>query len=277
MWIDWLYAILSLLDSSVLFVWGVLDLRKFRPSSPDTRTYRRDGLILIFLGTLGFAIYGLGRMKENAQIAEAQKAIAPLQADIAKAQVKANELELSNTQLRIDLAKLQESAANAKAAQLKVEVDLAKQQARAAKAEQQLAAIRNPRKVPANILPALRAVPPGKARMAYQTGDPETFAFAMSLWHTLIEAGWQVEVPRPATSTEALLVFTGDMPIIGHLKGFSPMRLEIALTMGNLAMKPKHIEALCKALEAANISKGEYLDPTIPQETALIVIGPKVL
>src|SRR5262249_1634773 len=145
----------------------------------------------------------------EAQIARSQLRIEELQAQSKSSEAIVKSLEQSSKNLEIEFEKeqgkvamLQRRAADAKRAQQEVEIELAKQQERAAKAETLLASIRNPRQVPHNLLPALKAAPGGKAVLFYQIGSQETFGFAYQLWLTLLEANWQVPFPQPLQSTE---------------------------------------------------------------------------
>jgi hypothetical protein len=189
--------------------------------------------------------------------------VAVLQKDAADAKAAQERLESANLIFRRQVADLETRTADAKRKQ--------------AEAEIQLAAIRNPRQVPANILPTLKAAPAGKALIAYQTGNQETFIFAMQFWYTLIEAGWQVPAPQPLASTENVLAFTPEM-LPAHISGMLPARGEIALEMPSIDPQPKYTKALFDALKAAHLQNLiELRNDKIPEGTVLIVIGPKLL
>jgi hypothetical protein len=60
-----IYALLSFADSTVLIIWGILDLRKFHPHDPETFSYRRDGLFLVTIGMCGLGIYAMGHYRDR--------------------------------------------------------------------------------------------------------------------------------------------------------------------------------------------------------------------
>jgi hypothetical protein len=189
--------------------------------------------------------------------------VAGLQKDAAEANSAEQRLESANLILRGQVATLETEAADAKSRQVE--------------AERQLVAIRKPREMPANILPALKAAPAGKALIEYQTGEQETFIFAMLFRETLLDAGWQVPLPQPLNSTENILAYTPDM-LPAHLSGMIPMRSEIVLEMLSLDPLTKPAEALSNALRAAHIKNIlEIKNDSLPQDTVLIIIGPKIL
>jgi hypothetical protein len=84
--VDWLYAVISLGDAAILFIWGLIDLRA---------EHRRDALFLMAIGLCSLTAYGIGHYKEgalNAQVAQASK-------DAATAKLEEKRIEGENLKL----------------------------------------------------------------------------------------------------------------------------------------------------------------------------------
>lgn len=118
MLVNLLYAFLTIADSAVLVIWGLLDLAKFRMRDPATRSYRRDGLFLVALGVCGFGVWGLGHYKERSL--EAQIAAANGRAAEANARAKSAEAQVASANAASRDAVAKFADANARIAEANV-------------------------------------------------------------------------------------------------------------------------------------------------------------
>jgi hypothetical protein len=109
---DVLYALISILDTTVLLIWGALDLRKAQRSTDthSAREYRRDGLFLIVIGIIALLAYGIGHYRErllDAEIATASEKAASASNNAAAAALKEKVIEAHEETIRQDNLRLQ--------------------------------------------------------------------------------------------------------------------------------------------------------------------------
>jgi hypothetical protein len=109
---DVLYALISVLDATVLLIWGALDLRKAHRSTDahSAHEYRRDGLFLIVIGVIALLAYGIGHYRErllDAEIATASKEAASANSSAAAATLSGKVIEAHEEVIRRDNLRLQ--------------------------------------------------------------------------------------------------------------------------------------------------------------------------
>ena len=178
------------------------------------------------------------------------------------------------TGAKMELVKQQERAANADGLVAGLEqdvvnakVEMAKQQTRAAQAESVLAQLRKrqePRGFSEKVmLPILNKAKPGKARVVYQEGNPETYGFANSLYMFLTtRAGWQISEPEP-------------VPSVAHFaKGYS-FNTDVMLVMHDLDNPTDNQKAIEEALTAAGYRIGGSRDDSLPIDLTILVVAPR--
>lgn len=90
--VDWLYAIISLGDATILLIWGLIDLRQ---------GHRRDALFLTAIGFCGLAAYGLGHYREGLLT----KDIALANSNATTAALKQKSIEADNLKLTLAIEK----------------------------------------------------------------------------------------------------------------------------------------------------------------------------
>jgi len=249
------------------------------------------GVALLFL-TFAF---GAGFMLTGKKVNERQsERLRKFDSDLTEAQTNLETQKERAATAEGKIAGLQQTAFDAKAAQQKVELELEKQREITAKAEEKLLELAKRqagrRFAKGSLSSLLKAKAVGTVKIQYQPDDTEAFEFAMSAVGELSDVGWKVagieRIPDNASMVSAWPV-----EIRGQM---SPQQLErerqllpVSVRAGGgsgLAIVAKSIqdrpadgayEVLREALLALTSQIASRVDPTLPEDTFILVVGPK--
>lgn len=161
---------------------------------------------------------------------------------------KISEANARGEEAKADAARVLERVANAEAREAEAELKLAELKKR-----------QEPRGGAMGLEETLRDAPPGKVKILYQQGRPESAGFASVIRRQFIEGRWQILEFKSVAAIDEKGAGTND----------------ITLLMRSLENKPESIQAAERGLEAAGFRLDRTRDSTLPSDVLLLVISPK--
>jgi hypothetical protein len=259
----------------------------------------------IFVGVTFIAAFGLfvtqraSNSKGN-QLVRAEEDLGNAKDNLASLRIEA--IRGTNIQLQATLDKnsgnvatLQKDASDAKSAQLNTEIELEKQREKTALAETkllELAKKQAPRSIAKGALSSLLiGKPAGLVRIEYEPDDTEAYQFAMDIFTEFTGTGWKInrveKIPDNASlasslppegrkyMTEQELAAERQLFPISVRRGGGAGLAILANSIQIDSSTNKAFIALRAGLLAVNSQIATRVDSTLPDNSFIIVVGPK--
>jgi hypothetical protein len=201
---------------------------------------------------------------------EADKGIAQADAEAAQANQQTKKLESDNLKLQANVATLEKDAAEARTKQAQAETMLAN-----------IVKRQNPRILDSKtFLEKLKDKPKARVEIMYQENEPEPFGLAVQIRRWLGEgvngdgAGWDVPDPKPISPEWLPPNVPTNMPLASSY--LTIWGLTVVTSKSWKGEDDDAMGALMVALMASGISFIRMVNPKLPPDLFVIVIGPKV-